>query len=67
MDEKKMLVKCLDTNTGDLIVGKVYVAEWIEKVCSNEMYAIKDETGEYYLYPPSWFEILEGDVNKLPR
>ena len=54
-----MSVRCIKTNTGDLIVGKVYTVEWIEKVCSKDMYAIKDETGEYYLYPPGFFERVD--------
>lgn len=44
-----MKIKCIKTNTGDLVVGKIYTTEWSEKVCGDEMYAVKDETGEYYL------------------
>ena len=53
-----MKIKCIKTNTGDLVVGKIYTTEWSEKVCGDEMYAVKDETGEYYLYPPGFFEVV---------
>lgn len=53
-----MKIKCIETNTGDLIVGKIYTTERGRKVCGEEMYVVKDETGEYYLYPPGFFEVL---------
>lgn len=65
-----MRVKCIN-NGGykvSLTVGKCYNVKAIEQICGDDMYALMDDDQDcFYLYPPSWFEILEGDVNKLPR
>lgn len=65
-----MLVVCIN-NGGykvSLTVGKYYNVEAIEQICSKDMYVLMDDDQDYYyLYPPSWFEIVEGDASKLPR
>jgi len=48
----------------ELINGKIYDVLSVEK----EWYRIVDETGEAYLFPPEWFEIVpEKDESTAPR
>lgn len=43
-------------NDMDLIPGKIYEVIKIEK---HGWYRIYDESGEDYMYPPNFFEIVE--------
>ncbi len=57
-----MKIKCLfDVHKGiSLKKNKVYEATILDK----GWYALVDESGEEYVYPPTLFEVVEDDNNK---
>lgn len=50
-----MKVKCIQKDSADLTIGKIYDVISIE----NNWYRIVDDSKEDYLYHPSAFEIIE--------
>lgn len=45
-----------DFSTDDISLGRLY--ELVEEDAGNGMVRIIDDSGEDYLYPSSWFEIV---------
>lgn len=59
-----MIVKYISiTNLSSFQHGKSYDVESSE----DDWYRIFDETGEDYLYPADWFEIVEGNIDDIPH
>jgi len=58
LQNKCIKVICIETNNIELKVGQQYEVERIDYMGGMEWYVIKDESGENYLYPPTWFTIV---------
>lgn len=55
-----MKIKCISDGNYYLVslkVGKIYEA----RDCGRGWFALIDETGEEYAYPPQLFEVIEDD------
>lgn len=59
---KEQMDYLMKDNHIDLFPNKIYKVLAIEK---HNYYRIIDESGEDYLYPPSFFEIVEGSVDEF--
>lgn len=55
-----MKVKYLGNGTiGSFKKGQILEAEYLKNPKTNKALCIEDKDGEGYVYPASWFEIIE--------